>query len=124
MKHTEPVVADIASVDAPRTYKKARELALRIVKGIYPASKFGDGFTMLTDGGRLYRSKVVYKDPAPQLMAAARGGRNNRAHEPKPQQFFWLEVDFEERRRLAAYFETLARQLLEEGGAEEAPLQQ
>ena len=120
MKHTDPVVADIASVDAPRNYKKARELALRIVKGIYPASKFGDGFTMLTDGGRLYRSKVVYKDPAPH-RAAGRGGRGTRGNEPRPQQFFWLEVDFEERCRLAAYFETLARQLLEEGGAEQVP---
>ena len=121
MKHTEPVVADIASVDAPRSYKKARELALRIVKGVYPAQKFGDGFTMLTDGGRLYRSKVGYKDPAPRLKAADRGGRGTRGNEPRPQQFFWLEVDFEERRRLAAYFETLARQLLEEGGAEDVP---
>lgn len=124
MKHTDPVVADIASVDAPRNDKKVRELALRIVKGIYPASKFGDGFTMLTDGGRLCRSKVVYEDPVLQLRAADRSGRNNRAHAPKPRQFFWLEVDFEERRRLVACFETLGRQLLEESGAEKAPRQQ
>ena len=117
MKHREPVVADIAGVEAPRTYKKARELALRIVKGIYPVQKFGDGFTELTEEGKLYRSKLVYADPAPQLRAA------DKWRQRKPQQFFWIEVDRGERKRLATYFETLARQLVQEGAEEGSPQQ-
>lgn len=107
MKHNQPVVADIARADTPRNYRQARELALRIVKGIYPVQKFGDGFTTLTEEGQLHRVKVVYADPAPLLK------RDSRFLQKKPQQFFWMEVDTKEREQLAAYFRTLADQLLD-----------
>ena len=105
MKHNQPVVADIARADTPRTQRQARELALRIIKGIHPAQKFGDGFTTLTEEGQLHRVKVVYADPAASLKE---GGRFVQG---KPQQFFWMEVDLKEREQLASYFRLLADQL-------------
>ena len=112
MKHRDPVVADIGRMDAPRSPRAARELVVRIVRGIYPARNFQDGFTVLNEAGQLHRCKVVYADPP------ARPGRAEGRQPPRPQQYFWIEVDLE-RRRLAAYLTTLARQLAAEPAAEE-----
>ena len=120
MKHSHPVVSDIAHVRTPCNYKSAHELALRIVGQIYPARKFEDGFTVLTDGGKLYRSKLVYAAPVPQ-SSQQRGRRQERA---RAEQFFWIEADYQERQRLATFFQLLARQLVQHGGAEQAAAQQ
>jgi len=104
MKHSQPVVADVGHQETPRSHRAARELALRIVRGIYPARNFQDGFTVLTEEGQLHRCKVVYADPAPNLRGEAHRRR-------QPQNYFWVEVSEEERLRLATYFQLLAQQL-------------
>ena len=105
MKHNHLVVADVARADTPHNHRQARELALRIVGGIYPSQKFGDGFTTLTEEGQLHRAKVVYA--APTTMS----NKPSRPPQRKPQQYFWMEVGQVERLQLAAYFRLLADQL-------------
>ncbi len=118
MKHRDPVVADIGHLEAPRSHRAARELALRIVRGIYPARNFQDGFTVLNEAGQLHRCKVVYADPPSRLAW------DEKRRQPRPQNYFWIEVDADERKCLAAYFQLLARQLTGDGESNETPAAQ